>query len=357
MKSNTWMHELQEIKNITEEFVIDNTGLLKELESLATAQDEVVTLLYSRRALEVIITELCVEKLCRERGTEPLKSIIERFYRDKIVPDYITTSMQNLNSIATYGAHPKEFDSRQVRTNIIELVTILNWYFKEKGYKTAKKAPVIPLITKTEEKTEPVESPVTKKITEKKFRPALYTIMGIAAIIIITILVYRSIQPAGQTGLKSNIENDTAASTQIKMTEHNPLKEKDTINPNLHTVTLPSKVEKNDNINTPLAENKTVISSTKNEPNLDLNELLKQATNKQLSFADRKSASIKMKSMFVKTAVISISMDSLLVDRLSVDDYISRLLTLSGLQVVINKQEKNSTGKITTMDVSETKVK
>ncbi len=46
------------------------------------------------------------------------------------MPSHIITSMLNLNSISTYGAHPKEFDPRQVRTVLINLVTIIDWYIK-----------------------------------------------------------------------------------------------------------------------------------------------------------------------------------------------------------------------------------
>ncbi len=41
--------------------------------------------------------------------------------------------MINLNSLSTYGAHPKTFNPRQVKTVLIELLTIVEWYLKYLG--------------------------------------------------------------------------------------------------------------------------------------------------------------------------------------------------------------------------------
>jgi len=50
---------------------------------LIKADDENMILLYSRRWLEVIIINLCECELKRERGTEPLKGIIDKLHREK----------------------------------------------------------------------------------------------------------------------------------------------------------------------------------------------------------------------------------------------------------------------------------
>jgi hypothetical protein len=52
--------------------------LEKELEQLIKFDDANVILLYSRRCLEVIITDLCEYELKRPPKTEPLKGIIDK---------------------------------------------------------------------------------------------------------------------------------------------------------------------------------------------------------------------------------------------------------------------------------------
>jgi hypothetical protein len=85
---------------------------------------------YARRCLEVIITDLSERELKRPRGTEPLKGIIDKLNREEKVPDNIVVSMQNLNSLSTFGAHPKDFDPRQVKPVILDLTTSLEWYLR-----------------------------------------------------------------------------------------------------------------------------------------------------------------------------------------------------------------------------------
>ena len=38
--------------------------------------------------------------------------------------------MNNINSISTFGAHPKEFDPVQVKPVLLDLATTLRWYLK-----------------------------------------------------------------------------------------------------------------------------------------------------------------------------------------------------------------------------------
>ena len=97
-------------------------------------------LLYSRRCLEVIITDLCENELMRPRRTEPLKGIIDKLNKEEKVPSHIITSMDGLNSLSTYGAHPKDFDPEQVRPALSNLAIIIKWYLKYKGLKVPDKA-------------------------------------------------------------------------------------------------------------------------------------------------------------------------------------------------------------------------
>jgi hypothetical protein len=105
-------------------------NLEEEIEHLINAADDNVILLYSRRCLEIIVTDLCERELKRPRKTEPLQGIIDKLNREEKVPSHIITSMLNLNSLSVYGVHPKEYDPQQVRAVLINLVTVITWYLK-----------------------------------------------------------------------------------------------------------------------------------------------------------------------------------------------------------------------------------
>jgi TolB-like protein len=62
-----------------------------------------------------------------------LKGIIDKLNKEEKVPSYIVTSMHGLNSLATYGAHPKDFDPDQVKPAISNLAIIIKWYLNYKG--------------------------------------------------------------------------------------------------------------------------------------------------------------------------------------------------------------------------------
>ena len=96
-------------------------------------------MLYSRRCLEVIITDLCECELKRPRKTEPLKGIIDKLNREEKIPSHIIASMHNLNSLSTYGTHPKDFDPEQVKPVLFNLAIIIKWYLKYKDAQTTIK--------------------------------------------------------------------------------------------------------------------------------------------------------------------------------------------------------------------------
>ena len=132
-----WSTELKEI-NVLYYYVKNQLpDLEKELERLIKTDDENIVLIYARRCLEVIINELCETELKRPRKTEPLKGIIDKLNREEKVPAHIIASMHSLNSLSTFGAHPKEFDPQQVRPVLINLSTILKWYLKYKNIEIA----------------------------------------------------------------------------------------------------------------------------------------------------------------------------------------------------------------------------
>jgi len=130
-----WSQEIKELKILIESFKTHLPDLEKELARLIKSDDENIVLLYSRRCLEVIITDLCECELKRPRKTEPLKGIIDKLNKEEKVPQHIIASMHSLNSLSTFGAHPKDFDPEQVKPVLNNLATILKWYLKYKKYK------------------------------------------------------------------------------------------------------------------------------------------------------------------------------------------------------------------------------
>ena len=128
-----WSAEIKELEKLYESLKGQLPGLEKELERLIKADDENMILLYSRRCLEVIITDLCECELKRPRKTEPLKGIIDKLHKEEKVPSHIITSMHGLNELSTYGAHPKDFDPEQVKPVLVNLDIIIKWYLKYKN--------------------------------------------------------------------------------------------------------------------------------------------------------------------------------------------------------------------------------
>ena len=81
-----WTSEIKELEKLNESLKGQSPDLKKELERLIKADDENMVLLYSRRCLEVIITDLCACELQRPRKTEPLKGIIDKLHKEEKVP-------------------------------------------------------------------------------------------------------------------------------------------------------------------------------------------------------------------------------------------------------------------------------
>ena len=127
-----WSGEITELKGLYISLKSQFPKLEKELERLVIAEDENIVLIYARRCLEIIVTDLCENELKRPRKTEPLKGIIDKLNKEQKVPAHIITSMINLNSVSTFAAHPKEYEPRQVRIALIDLITIIEWFFNFK---------------------------------------------------------------------------------------------------------------------------------------------------------------------------------------------------------------------------------
>ena len=138
-----WSAEIKELERLNGSLIGHCPELEKEMGQLLKTGDENVAMLYSRRCLEIIITDLCESELKRPRKTEPLKGIIDKLNKEEKVAPYIVTSMHGLNSLSTYGAHPKDFDPEQVKPALNNLTIILKWYLKFKGIEVLGKSPVV----------------------------------------------------------------------------------------------------------------------------------------------------------------------------------------------------------------------
>ena len=135
-----WSAEIKELESLLASLKGRVPELEKELERLVKADDENMILLYSRRCLEVIITDLSEFELKRPRGTEPLKGIIDKLSHEKKVPSNIIASMDGLNTLSTFGTHPKDFDPEQVKPVLSNLAIIIKWFLKYKDVQTISTA-------------------------------------------------------------------------------------------------------------------------------------------------------------------------------------------------------------------------
>jgi len=174
-----WSVELKELKNLHNNFKGKYPKLDKELGKLFNTDDENIVLIYARRCLEVIITKLCEIELGRPRGTEPLKGIIDKLNKEGKVPHNIIVSMHHLNSLSTFGAHPKDFDPKQVRPVILDLTTVIEWY-----YRYAEKTGVV------DEKTdESVQSTSGDKIKAGKYGKTRKKVMFTSMLVIVLAVI------------------------------------------------------------------------------------------------------------------------------------------------------------------------
>jgi len=191
-----WSAEIKEIERLYDSIKGQSPELEKELERLIKTDDENIVLVYARRCLEVIITDLCENELKRPRKTEPLQGIIDKLNREEKIPSHIFASMQSLNSLATFGSHPKEFDPRQVKPVLNNLTTIIEWYLKYKDTHNISKA-------KAEETKPDIEKPVDAKgLSGKPNKKLIILFSGlflIVAIVIVLLFVFDIIGIKKQT--------------------------------------------------------------------------------------------------------------------------------------------------------------
>ena len=172
-----WSAEIKQIENLLESFKGQIPELEKELGFLFRSDDPNVLMLYSRRCLEVLITDLCERELKRPRKTDPLKGIIDKLNKEEKVPSHIITSMHGLNDLSTYGAHPKDFDPEQVKPALSNLAIVLKWYLKYKGIQ-------IPGLAESEEDKLPAKQiEISSKVQSKPKKKLVMLLTGLALLI------------------------------------------------------------------------------------------------------------------------------------------------------------------------------
>jgi Tfp pilus assembly protein PilF/TolB-like protein len=188
-----WSREIQEIERLYESFKGQVPDLEKELDQLIKTQDPNVAMLYSRRCLEIIITDLCECELKRPRKTEPLKGIIDKLNREEKVPSHIITSMDHVNGLATFGTHPKDFDPEQIKPVLNNLTTIIKWYLKYKESQSIDKIKAGPEKAEPMEKFEEIGKEDRREKQTKPFKSSRQKLMlgiFITAIILAVIVLY-----------------------------------------------------------------------------------------------------------------------------------------------------------------------
>jgi len=179
-----WSAEIKEIHILFDSFKGQFPDLEKELKPLITSEDSNVVLLYSRRCLEVIVTELCEVELKRPRKTEPLKGIIDKLNSEEKVPFHIVTSMHSLNSLSTFGTHPKDFDQEQVKPVLNNLAIIVRWYLKYKETQSKGKVP-----PDTQKESDKISTLVIGKTQSKIKKILIYSITMLIVVAAVLVIV------------------------------------------------------------------------------------------------------------------------------------------------------------------------
>jgi TolB-like protein len=199
-----WTAEIKDLEILYASIKGRFPELEKELDQLIKFDDANVIMLYSRRCLEVIISDLCESELNRPRKTEPLKGIIDKLNREGVVPPNIITSMDHLNSLSTFGTHPKDFDPEQVKPVLNNLVIIIKWYLKYKDKRVIQKEK--PEAVKSENE---VLTGAQKGIYKSKKKVVLL-LSGIFLVVVIVIVVVYEFNIMGGKRQSKELEKSIA---------------------------------------------------------------------------------------------------------------------------------------------------
>jgi len=196
-----WSAEIKDLEKLHDSFKGQHPRLDKELEKLVKTDDENMVLVYARRCLEVIITDLSEHELKRPRGTEPLKGIIDKLNREEKVPHNIIISMQNLNSLSTLGAHPKDFDPRQVKPVILDLTTVIEWYYSY-AEKTGDRSQTLDSPSESDKR-----AAIKKRNAGKKRKTVVITSSIVLVVAVIVSLILIKVLGSNQNNMQESIES------------------------------------------------------------------------------------------------------------------------------------------------------
>ncbi len=178
-----WSSEIRELEKLYPSIRETHPKLGKELSRLIQTEDENMALVYARRCLETIVTDLCECELNRPRGSEPLKRIMDKLNRDEKVPPHIIAAMNNINSLSTFGAHPKEFDPQQVKPVLLDLHTTLGWYINHR--ETRKESATV-----SETRDDPATSVSVPQETTSRSRNRLFIIAAGSLALVFLVVLY-----------------------------------------------------------------------------------------------------------------------------------------------------------------------
>jgi uncharacterized protein (TIGR02145 family) len=209
IKMTDWSGEIKELDKLYVTFKGHLPDIVKEMEQLVRTDDPNVVMLYSRRCLEVIITDLCESELKRPRKTEPLKGIIDKLNSEEKVPSHIITSMMSLNSMANYGAHPKDFDPEQVKPVLNNLAIIIRWYLKYKDFQVVSKS------EPKEEKPEYLSREESAKEAPRSKKKTSLLVAGIFLLIVLFIALRAFLSWMSQKNLEKRLD-ESANNQELK---------------------------------------------------------------------------------------------------------------------------------------------
>jgi len=212
-----WSSEIKELAKLYESLKGQLPDLEKELEQLIRTEDPNVIMLYSRRCLEVIITDLCECELKRPRKTEPLKGIIDKLHKEEKVPSHIVTSMHGLNDLSTYGTHPKDFDPEQVKPVLNNLDIISKWYLK---YKETRSDIIIKLTEEVGQNINVTKEEKKSNIILRKRLIGLVSVMILLIMSVIAVLFFipKLIQKTGKQTAGETIKKTIAVLPVLNFT-------------------------------------------------------------------------------------------------------------------------------------------
>jgi len=114
--------------------------------------------------------------------------------------------MQSLNSLSTFGAHPKDFDPRQVKPVLNNLTTIIEWYLNYKDTQTISKP-------KTEEVKDDAKS--LEDSTEHTQKPKKKLIILLSGLLLICIIVIVALVVFNVISGRKQVEVDTSLEKSI----------------------------------------------------------------------------------------------------------------------------------------------